>query len=140
MSLPEPRVVVDASAVLAYVLHERGWQTVDKILPFAVLPLPNLTEVLYRAPSKGHAREPGDLFAQLLRLGLRTEPVEPADAVRAAELIVESDETASGGAGRPLSLGDGLCIAVAERLQLPVTGGDQAWELLELTTTFHSFR
>lgn len=140
MNLPPPRVVVDASAVLAYVLQERGWQTVDKILPVAILPLPNLTEVLYRAPTKGHAREPGDLFAHLIRLGLRTEPVEPADAVRAAELIVESEGAATGGSRRALSLGDGLCIAVAERLQLPITGGDQAWELLELKTIFHSFR
>lgn len=73
MSLPAPHVVVDTSAVLASVPQARGWQTVDKILPVAILPLPDLTEVLYRAPTTGHAREPGDLFARLLRLALRTQ-------------------------------------------------------------------
>lgn len=140
MTLPPPRVVVDASAVLAFVLQERGWQTVEKLLPFAVIPLPNLTEVLYIAPSKGHNREAGDLFAYLLRLGLRVESLFPADAVRAAELIIESEHAAPGNAVRALSLGDALCIAVAERLNLLVTGGDQAWELLELKTGFQSFR
>jgi PIN domain nuclease of toxin-antitoxin system len=43
------------------------------------------------------------------------------------------------GAGS-LSLGDGLCIAVAERLGLPVTGGHQHGEALDLAVEFVPFR
>ena len=39
-----------------------------------------------------------------------------------------------------LSLGDGLCIAVAERLGLPLTGGDQHWSTVSSTVPFMPFR
>ena len=66
------------------------------------------------------------------------EPVITKDAIRAADLIAAS-KAASSPAGS-LSLGDGLCIAVAERLELPITGGDLYWETLELRVKVLSFR
>jgi PIN domain nuclease of toxin-antitoxin system len=39
-----------------------------------------------------------------------------------------------------LSLGDALCIAVAERLQLPIAGADQLWETLDLGVKFLPYR
>jgi len=38
-----------------------------------------------------------------------------------------------------LSLGDGVCLAVTERLNLPVTGGDQLRAELPLTVQFMPF-
>lgn len=43
------RVVLDESAVLAWVLREGGYETVDKLLPFAVVPASAMVEVLYRS-------------------------------------------------------------------------------------------
>jgi len=60
------------------------------------------------------------------------------DAIRAADLIAAS-KSASSPAGL-LSLGDGLCIAVAERLELPIAGGDLYWETLDLRVRILSFR
>lgn len=137
---PGPRkVVLDASAVLAWVLHERGWDTVDTMLPVAVLPAPNLAEVLEQARAYGHRMREQELYEALVAYGLRVEPVLPADGVRAAELIGAAKRAPSRAVGT-LSLGDGLCLAVAERLGLPVTGGDQVWESVDLTVPYLPFR
>ena len=75
--------------------------------------------------------------ALIARVVAAVEPVTDADAERAAELIVASK--ASPGQGS-LSLGDGLCIAVAERLALPLAGGDRYWSQVPLRVEFLPFR
>ncbi len=118
------RVVLDASALLAWVLNERGTQTVDRLLAVSVVPASAMVEVLYRAAEKGHRLPSDQLLASLLEMGIEIEDITAADVVRAAELISVSRADPAHGS---LSLGDGLCIAVAERLALTVTGGDQYW-------------
>ena len=137
MSPTSHRVTLDASAVLAWVLHERGFEIIDKVLPIAVVPVSAMVEVLYRAVERGHRLSPAQLHADLLALGLTVEPVTDADAERAAELIVSSKATPGPGS---LSLGDGLCIAVAERLGLPLTGGDKYWSQVPVQVEFLPFR
>jgi PIN domain nuclease of toxin-antitoxin system len=131
------RVALDASALLAWVLRERGHDTVDKILAFAVIPSSAMVETLYRARERGHGQSSAALHADLLALGLTVESVADTDTVRAAELISTSKADPDVGS---LSLGDGLCIAVAERLQLPVTGGDRCWAQVDATVPFLPFR
>ncbi|MHB1473993.1 MAG: PIN domain-containing protein, partial [Dermatophilaceae bacterium] len=97
MSPTSHRVTLDASAVLAWVLRERGFETIDKVLPVAVVPVSAMVEVLHRAVERGHRLSPAQLHADLLALGLRVEPVTDADAQRAAELIVSSKATAGPG-------------------------------------------
>lgn len=87
--------------------------------------------------SEGTVCLPHKLHADLLALGLTVEPVTDADAERAAELIVAFKVTPGPGS---LSLGDGLCIAVAERLGLPLTGGDRYWSRVPLQVEFLPFR
>jgi ribonuclease VapC len=137
--MPDPLVVLDATAALAWVMKERGADTVDKLLPFGVLPASALTETLYRAAERGHGLTPGDLHQALLVMGVRVEPATEEDAVRAAELIAWS-RTDTDAVGRSLSLGDGLCIATAERFELPVTGGDDYWVSVPMQTTYRPFR
>jgi PIN domain nuclease of toxin-antitoxin system len=48
------RVVLDASALLAWVLRERGHDTVDKILAFTVVSSSAMVETLCRARERGH--------------------------------------------------------------------------------------
>jgi len=133
----ERKVILDASAVLAFLLRERGYQTVDKVLSVAVVPASAMVETLYRAAEKGYRQNPADVHDDLLALGVTVEPVTDADTVRAAELIVTSKQDPAPGS---LSLGDGLCIAVAERLGLPLTGGDRYWSQVGSTVAFMPFR
>lgn len=139
MSAPR-RVVLDASALLAWVLDERGADTIGKLLSVAVIPAPNLVEVLYRAPERGHRMSAGQLHEHMLAMGLTVEPLTASDVLRAAELIGHSRTARRNSTDDSLSLGDGLCLAVAERLELPITGGDQLWAELPLAVQFMPFR
>lgn len=133
-------VVLDASAVVAWLMAERGKETVDRLLAFAVVPSSALTEALYRAVERGHNLPADELYQSLLVAGVEIEPVTETDAVRASELIAWSRTRDSDRLQRSLSLGDGLCIAVAERLLLPVTGGDDYWDSVPLRVDYAPFR
>lgn len=136
--MKERLVVLDASAVVAWAQHERpGWETIDKLLDVAIVPASALTESLYRLQQLGHRLSLQDMRQALLDLGVRVEPFTDQDTVRAAELIFASRRESSMSS---LSLGDGMCLAVAERLQLTVTGGDQHWATCDLTVDFLPFR
>lgn len=138
--MTDRRVVLDASAVLAWVLHERGADVVERLLSVAVIPAADLVEVLYRAPERGHGMTMEQLETHLLAKGLAVEPVTRQDVRRAAELIRYSRDNPRDRQDRGLSLGDGLCVAVAERLGLPISGGDTAWERLPMDVDHHPFR
>lgn len=130
------RVVLDASALLAWVMHERGAETIDRLLPYAVVPVSALVETLYRARELRHGLTTSELHRDLLSMGVAVEPVTAEDAERAADLIAGSRLDG----GSSLSLGDGLCLAVAERIGLTITGGDQLWETLDLAVDYRPFR
>jgi len=124
---------------LAWLLNEKGGGTVSKILKDSVLPSSALTESLYRARELGSSLGIEELYAAIVGAGVKIEPVTEADSVRAAELIEISRRTKKAN-GASLSLGDGLCIAVGERLNLVITGGDIVWGNLNLKVEFHPFR
>ena len=134
----ERRIVLDASAALEWILGRPAKALVDKLLPVSVVPSSGLAEVLYIARLRGHGLASSELTGALVTMGAEVEPVIAQDAIRASDLIAAS-ESASSPAGS-LSLGDGLCIAVAERLDLPITGGDLYWETLDLRVKVLSFR
>jgi PIN domain nuclease of toxin-antitoxin system len=132
----DSKVVVDASAVLAWVFREAGHQIVSRALPVSVLPVPNAVEVLARAAERGY---PGDLLDDVQAMGVWIEDVVVEDVSRAAELLTQSRRLRLG-RGWGISLGDALCLSVAERLGLPILGGDQAWEKLSLKVRYRLFR
>ena len=105
----------------------------------AVVPAPNMAEVPHRARSRGHRMSPDELHGHLIAMRLEVESFEPADTVRAAELLLYSAEHPGPGDER-LSLGDASCIAVAERLRLPISGDASYRSLLPLAVDFHPFR
>jgi ribonuclease VapC len=110
-------VVLDASAVLAAVLDEPGGDEVAAVVRYATVPAPNWAEILDVAEHR-HGGQPAVIVAGLKGLGLLVEPVDEDDAETAARLA---------GTNRGLSLGDRFCLAVAERLELPVYTTDRAW-------------
>ncbi|MDP9443651.1 MAG: PIN domain-containing protein [Actinomycetota bacterium] len=133
------KVVLDASAVVAWIFRERGYQVIARALPVAVLPVPNAVEVLARALERGYPDTAEGLLAEIQEMGVRLEDTSESDAVRAAELIAESRRLGLG-KGWGVSLGDALCLAVAERLDLTAVGGDKAWDDLPLKVEHRLFR
>jgi ribonuclease VapC len=119
------RCVLDASAVLAWLFGERGERVVDRMLEHAAISTVNLAEVLYRADEEGMATEA--LQQDLEALGVEIVPFLTEDA----RLLVEVRRTARR-QGVRLSLADCCCLAAGIRLNLPVVGGDQAWESLRV--------
>ncbi|HEY7226058.1 MAG TPA: PIN domain-containing protein [Micromonosporaceae bacterium] len=134
--MSDRRLVMDASALVACLLNERGAATVGRLLRFAVLPAPNVTEAVRTARGKGHAMTADQLYSRLDVSWSAVEPFRDVDVVRAAEFLRFADDKAGG----QLSLGDALCITVAERLRLPVVGDDGLWSQLPLEVEFHQFR
>lgn len=116
--------VLDASAVLALVNDELGADQVAEALEGAVLPSPNLAEVVGKLVDAGVDASP--LLPLLTAAGTRVEPLTASDAVLAGAL------RALDGGGL-LSLGDRCCLAVAVRIDPPqVLTADAAWADLDL--------
>ena len=108
-------IVLDSSALLAYLFRERGSEMVKANLAGSVIGAANWSEVLTKIEGRV-ARSWADSI--LTAVGLVIEPVTRADAIRAADLYE----------GNPsLSLGDRLCLALAERLEAEVLTADRAW-------------
>ena len=128
-----PRCVLDASAVLAWLFRERGEQLVDGMLEHGALSTVNLAEVLYRSDEAGMEIE--GLEQDLKALGLRVVSFTDGDA----RLVPEIRRAARRERQR-LSLADCCCLATGVRLNLPVVGGDQAWESLQLGVDVHPIR
>ena len=109
--------VLDASALLAFVKDENGAEAVDAaLLDDPRCGAANWSEVTQRVLATG-----GDwdlVRALLLSYDLRIESVTAVDAEWAARRWVR---------GEGLSLADRLCMALGERLDMPVLTADTAW-------------
>jgi predicted nucleic acid-binding protein len=82
-------VVLDSSAVVTWILQERGWRAIDAIFARGVdvvLLGPALTEVIDVARRRGNRSTPQQLADAVQAQGVRIEPSTIADLVRAAEL------------------------------------------------------
>jgi ribonuclease VapC len=123
--------VLDASALLAWLVQERGAEVVGEYLPRAVISAVNLSEVLYRGQSLG--RNVAALPARLEQLGLRVEPFTAEDARAATEIYARDPR-------HLLSLADRCCLATAARLKLPTVTDDRAWAALDLDVEVVAFR
>ncbi|WP_288458976.1 type II toxin-antitoxin system VapC family toxin [uncultured Sphingomonas sp.] len=116
-------LVVDSSVVLAFLLGEPGGERLAQEAGPLLLSTVNLTEVLTKVVERGG--DP-DLMASALR-PLSIEPVEhrAEDAMRAARLRTTTRHIG-------LSLGDRACLALAQRLAVPVLTADHAWAELDV--------
>lgn len=125
--MPRPnvsKVVVDSSAVLAYLQRESGWEDIEPYLAGeTVISAVNLAEIL----SKLHEQEvPADAIRQLLaHLALNVVAFDDALAYRVSELRVPTRSLG-------LSLGDRACLGLAQQLGLPVITVDQIWSQVAL--------
>lgn len=116
-------VVLDSSALLAYIKAEPGAEVVKESIGDAVISAVNFAEAVSKLVDRG-----GTLNEARIVLGFA--PVDIVDfdhrlAERAGALILKTRR-------KGLSLGDRACLALAERERLPVLTGDKAWAQLDL--------
>ena len=111
-------IVLDASALLAYLNDETGADKVDQVISNSLISTVNWSEVLQKSLSRGIGIE--GLREDVEALGLIIEGFPLADSVCAAELW---QITRMYG----LSLGDRACLAFAIRRQIPILTADKAW-------------
>ncbi|MDR2320494.1 type II toxin-antitoxin system VapC family toxin [Microbacterium sp. NPDC089698] len=109
-------MVLDASAVLAFLQGESGADRVEAELDGGVIGAANWSEVAQKVHASGG--DWGVARTLLLSYDLRVEPVGVADAEGAAVRWQR---------GSGLSLGDRLCLALADRLGAPALTADRAW-------------
>ena len=117
------QVVLDASALLAYLRAEPGSEAVDGVLGSALITSVNWAEVLQKSLSAGVEVE--GLRQELQALGLAVEPFSAGDADTAALLWPQTRNLG-------LSLADRACLSLALRLNLPVLTCDPLWAELTL--------
>ena len=125
-------VVLDASAILAYIHEERGAENLTKeILDHAVVSTVNLAEVQSKLVKKGH--DPEDAWEEILSLVNAEEPFTSDHAKIAGDLIAKTEKYG-------LSLGDRSCLALAIALKAPVYTTEQIWKNLKLGVPIHVIR
>lgn len=119
MTAPPP-VVLDASAILAFLQEEPGHLEVEQALHDRVclVTAANQCEIVAKLLDRSMQLEAID--AVVADLGYQVVDVTAEDGTRAGHW---RNVTRAHG----LSLGDRLCLAVAARLQAPVLTADRPW-------------
>jgi PIN domain nuclease of toxin-antitoxin system len=125
-------VVLDASAMLAYIQEERGAENLSKeILDHAVASTVNLAEAQSKLVKKG--RDPEEAWEEILSLVIAEEPFTSEQAKIAGDLITMTEKYG-------LSLGDRSCLALAIALNAPVYTTEQLWKNLKVGVPIHVIR
>lgn len=115
-------MVVDASAVLALVNAEPGWERVAEVLPDAVMSAVNVSEVVGKLADHGMPRE--EIRTLLSGLGLTVVPFDLEAAFAAGVLRAVKG-------GKRLSLGDRACLSLARSRALPALTADRYWSRVD---------
>ena len=116
-------VILDASAVLAYLFDEPGGEAVLAELGRSVVSAVNWAEVNERAIALGAWTD--SLRSEFELTGAQVVPVEATHAEHAAAL---RERTRSMG----LSLADRICFALAASMDSPVMTADRAWAEVDI--------
>jgi PIN domain nuclease of toxin-antitoxin system len=117
------RWVLDASAVLAVIQAERGAEVVAPRLPSSMISAANAAEVVARLIDIG--KSPDLASRAVADLTCEIVPVDATIGLRAGELRALTR-------GKGLSLGDRICLALAEREGVPALTADRAWAELQI--------
>ncbi len=115
-------VVLDASALLAWLHDEPGAENVTEHLPDACMSCVNWSEVIQKSLAK--SVDIGGMRQDITALGLTLEPFTATHAEMAGALWESTKRLG-------LSLGDRACLALAKDKSLPVLTTDQEWKKLK---------
>ena len=117
-------IVLDASALLAYLQDEPGSEVIDEVLAESVMSSVNWTEVIQKSLAAGVNVD--GMFDELQALGLRIEPFTIENAELAGRLWQQTRQAG-------LSLGDRACLSLGMDLKVLVLTADRAWASLNLS-------
>jgi ribonuclease VapC len=112
--------VLDASAVLAWLLDEPGAERVEAVLEGAAMSSLNWSEVTQKLLQRGTAYD--GLRSELTSLGLAIVAFDHEDAERTAELWKVAPN---------LSLADRACLALSQQHAVPAYTADRLWATIE---------
>ena len=117
-------MLLDASALLAYLHQEQGGLLIKPLLPIAFMSTVNWCEVVQKLRAK--SIDDKAVAKKLIILGLRFIPFSLEHADKAGELW---QVTAPFG----LSLADRACLATGVCENMPVMTADKIWQKLPLS-------
>jgi ribonuclease VapC len=123
-------IVVDASALMAVIKGESGWGTAAEQSAGGVMSAANLTEAVTRTWEIGLADS--DVMDVLDALDISVRAVDVEIAIVAGSLWPLRRKN--------FSLGDRLCIATAQVLNLAVLTGERRWSDHALPVKIETFR
>jgi ribonuclease VapC len=116
------KIVLDASAMLALLNQEAGWEIVEQHLPQSIMSTVNLSEVM----------------TVLINIGAPLKEAEMAVTELVKEIIVFDQQQACIAANLRkstklygLSLGDRVCLALAQVKNVSVLTADKSWGKLK---------
>jgi PIN domain nuclease of toxin-antitoxin system len=124
-------IVLDASALLALLLDEPGAGEVAARLDEASMSTVNLAEVLSKSEERG-----GDakaLLSQIARTPIEMLPLSVGVALGAARLRPKTKTLG-------FSLGDRICLALAQELDCEAWTADKRWLDAKLNVPVHLIR
>lgn len=123
--------VLDASALLAVIAIESGWERAVRWLPGAAISAVNLSEVAAKLAERGVPID--DAEYRLSQYELNVLAFDQSLAYAAAGL---RPLTRSLG----LSFGDRACLATARHLGLPAITAEREWGQLQIGVTIETIR
>jgi ribonuclease VapC len=124
-------ILLDSSALLAVFLCERGADIVEDHLADAAISSVNLAEVAQRLARGNFA--PSEIRHMISSIEIPVIPLEETDAIDAGLMISTTKKWG-------LSLGDRVCLSVAERLGVSILTADKAWSAVSLTVPIVQIR
>jgi ribonuclease VapC len=123
--------VLDASAVIAWMNHEKGYEGVLPFVAGGALCSVNLAEIASKYIARGASKEA--TRSELNLLPLEIIPFDGELALASAALYPSTRR-------RGLSLGDRACLATAQALGIPAVTAERAWVDLGLNIPIHVIR
>ena len=117
------KVVLDASALLASINCEPGFEAVDAVVEGASVSSVNIAEVATKMALRGAGASEIDATIAAFRIVI--EPFNDRRAAQTGLLVLRTRR-------RGLSLADRACLALAIELGNPVLTADRAWASLDI--------
>jgi ribonuclease VapC len=124
-------VVLDASALLAYLQDEPGGEMIEEILSEAIISSVNWTEVVQKSLAAGVVID--GMREDLAALGLEIVPFASEDGEMAGRLWLQTKQVG-------LSLGDRACLSLGLKLNLRVLTCDRIWTTISLALDIQVIR
>jgi PIN domain nuclease of toxin-antitoxin system len=124
-------IALDASALLVFLLRERGQERVGQLLGEACMSTVNFSEVLGRFARAG--KDVALIAEKLLETPIELVEFSTAQAVIAAALVPATQ-------AEGLSLGDRACLALAQERRIRAVTADKASRRLDVGIEIETLR